>query len=183
MAPPPPPIVLPTPESPRSSQSPPPPGPQGDLEAELFGLANSLYNLATTVANDSTKDPGSGKQVGVRVNDVTSHIAAVDEMAQGIQTMIPLQVLADIDNSKNPMMLTKDRLERAATENQFMNAKIAAITVRSTRFSRINKSNVRVVQSYRNLLNEALVQTFPDLEAVLHPATTADGIKEEAHSP
>lgn len=43
--------------------------------------------------------------------------------------MIPMQVLADIDNSRNPMLLTKERLERAATENQFMNGKIHAINV------------------------------------------------------
>lgn len=43
--------------------------------------------------------------------------------------MIPMQVLADIDNSRNPMFLTKERIERAATENQFMNGKIHAINV------------------------------------------------------
>jgi hypothetical protein len=32
-----------------------------------MGLANALYNLGTTVVNDSTKDPGTGKQVGLRV--------------------------------------------------------------------------------------------------------------------
>ena len=32
-----------------------------------MGLANALYNLGTTVVNDSTKDPGTGKQVGQRV--------------------------------------------------------------------------------------------------------------------
>jgi mediator of RNA polymerase II transcription subunit 10 len=41
-----------------------------------------------------------------------------------------MQVLTDIDNGRNPMHLTKDRLERAATENQFMNGKIKAIEVR-----------------------------------------------------
>ena len=44
--------------------------------------------------------------------------------------MVPLQILSDIDNARNPMHLTRDRLERAATENQFMNGKIAAIDVR-----------------------------------------------------
>ena len=34
-----------------------------------------------------------------------------------------------MDNGKNPMLLTKDRIERAATENQFMNGKIRAIEV------------------------------------------------------
>lgn len=60
----------PAPDSPRSSQSPPPSGVQGDLELELLGLANALYNLGTTVINDSTKErdkPGGGKQVGLRV--------------------------------------------------------------------------------------------------------------------
>ena len=58
------------PDSPRSSLSPPPSGAQGNLELELLGLANALYNLGTTVINDSTKEkdrPGGGKQVGLRV--------------------------------------------------------------------------------------------------------------------
>ncbi|KAF8974382.1 hypothetical protein BDZ97DRAFT_18245 [Flammula alnicola] len=120
---------LPAPDSPRSSQSPAPSGLQGDLELELLGLANALYNLGTTVINDSTKErdkPGGGKQVGLRVNEVVAHLGTIDDMAQHISTMIPMQVLADIDNSRNPMQLTKERLERAATENQFMNGKITS---------------------------------------------------------
>ena len=62
-------------------------------------------------------------------NEVIGHLATVDEMAQLIPMMIPMQVLADIDNSRNPMQLTRERLERAATENQFMNGKIAALDV------------------------------------------------------
>ena len=60
---------------------------------------------------------------------MVDHLAALDHNSQNIQNMIPMQVLLDIDNAKNPMLLTKDRLERAATENQFMNGKIAAIEV------------------------------------------------------
>ena len=51
-------------------------------------------------------------------------------MSGSVDTMVPMQVLVDIDNSRNPMQLTKERLERAATENQFMNGKIHAIDVR-----------------------------------------------------
>ncbi|KAJ6513804.1 transcription factor subunit Med10 of mediator complex-domain-containing protein [Mycena vitilis] len=152
----------PAPDSPRSSQSPPPSGTQGDLELELLGLANALYNLGTTVINDSTKErdkPGGGKQVGLRVNEVINHLATVDDMAQGLRTMIPMQVLADIDNARNPMQLTRERLERAATENQFMNGKIVAI------------------ESYRNYLNEALLQSFPELEGAIRP------VKEEEAMP
>ncbi|KAG6885488.1 hypothetical protein C0993_001095 [Termitomyces sp. T159_Od127] len=139
----------PAPDSPRSSQSPAPPGSQGDLELELLGLANALYNLGTTVINDSTKErdkPGGGKQVGLRVNEVVTHLSTIDDMAQNTKTMIPLQILTEVDNSRNPMLLTRERIERAATENQFMNGKIAAI------------------DSYRKYLNEALVQNFPELE-------------------
>lgn len=60
----------PAPDSPRASESPPPTGLQGELELELAGLANALYNLGTTVVNDLTKEkdkPGGGKQVGMRV--------------------------------------------------------------------------------------------------------------------
>jgi len=60
-------VPPPAPDSPRSAQSLPPTGIQGDLEQDLMGLANALYNLGTTVVNDSTKDPGTGKQVGLRV--------------------------------------------------------------------------------------------------------------------
>ncbi|KAJ3564687.1 hypothetical protein NP233_g8126 [Leucocoprinus birnbaumii] len=139
----------PVPDSPRSSQSPPPTGVQGDLELELLGLANALYNLGTTVINDSTKErdkPGGGKQVGLRVNNVVQHLETIDTMVQPLETMIPMQVLSDIDNARNPMQLTRERLERAATENQFMNGKIAAI------------------ESYRRHLDEALCQSFPELE-------------------
>jgi mediator of RNA polymerase II transcription subunit 10 len=60
----------PAPDSPRPSQSPAPSGAQGDLELELLGLINALYNLGTTVINDSTKERdklGGAKQVGLRV--------------------------------------------------------------------------------------------------------------------
>ncbi|TFY63361.1 hypothetical protein EVG20_g6348 [Dentipellis fragilis] len=149
------------PDSPRSSQSPPPVGVQGDLELELLGLANALYNLGTTVVNDSAKEKdkvGGGKQVGVRVNEVIGHLSTIGDMAQHVQTMIPMQVLIDIDNGRNPMHLTKDRLERAATENQFMNGKITAI------------------ESYRSLLDEALLQSFPELTELVPSSNSEQGM-------
>jgi len=150
-------LIPPDLDSPRSS--PPPSGLQGDLELELLGLANALYNLGTTVINDSTKErdkPGGGKQVGLRVNEVINHLSTIDQMAQHTRTMIPIQTLADIDGSRNPMQLTRERLERAATENQFMNGKIAAI------------------DSYHKYLDEALIQSFPELGPHLRPPETAN---------
>lgn len=83
-----------------------------------------------------------------------------------------MQVLQEIDNAKNPMLLTKDRLERAATENQFMNGKIAAIEV-SFLDSWVLTPSLTSPQSYRSYLNEALVQSFPELVPHLtrHDAT------------
>ena len=62
-------------------------------------------------------------------NHVIESLGMLEKMSDSIATMVPLQVLADIDNSRNPMLLTKERLERAATENQFMNGKIHASEV------------------------------------------------------
>jgi len=95
-------------------------------------------------------------------NQVADHLAALDHSSQNIRTMIPTQVLLDIDSAKNPMLLTKDRLERAATENQFMNGKISAIEV-SLLSSRVLTRSLTPLQSYRSYLNEALVQSFPEL--------------------
>ncbi|CAL1714082.1 unnamed protein product [Somion occarium] len=151
------------PDSPRDGDSPPPEGVQGELESELLGLANALYNLGTTVVNDLTKEkdrPGGGKQVGLRVNDVINHLATLDDMSQHVPTMIPMQVLDEIDNSRNPMSLTRERIERAATENQFMNGKIHAI------------------HSYRRYLDEALAQSFPEIAQYLeqpHPDSMLSG--------
>ena len=70
-------VPPPAPDSPRSAQSVPPTGIQGDLEQDLMGLAHALYNLGTTVVNDSTKDPGTGKQVGLRVCVLALHTLRV----------------------------------------------------------------------------------------------------------
>jgi hypothetical protein len=51
-------------------------------------------------------------------------------MSDHVKTMIPMQVLSEIDSAKNPMQITRDQIERAAAENQFMNGKIAALTVK-----------------------------------------------------
>jgi hypothetical protein len=63
-------------------------------------------------------------------NEVVEDLGRLDDRASRLTTRVPMQVLTDIDNGRNPMHLTKDRLERAATENQFMNGKIKAIEVR-----------------------------------------------------
>lgn len=171
------------PDSPRASESPPPTGIQGDLELELMGLANALYNVGATVIHDSSKDEtiaGSGKPVGLRVyvylsyqkhtltlfpsTEVIQHLSNLDTMTSNSTiTNIPIQVLADIDNSRNPMQLTRERLERAATENQFMNGKIQALEVLLSSLLLFIRAHTMTCQSYTKLLDEALCESFPDL--------------------
>ncbi|TFK29315.1 hypothetical protein FA15DRAFT_677865 [Coprinopsis marcescibilis] len=136
------------PDSPRSSESPPPIGPLGELEMQLLALGNELYNLGTTVVNDSSKDD-KPKKVGMRVNEVINQLAAVDQMGQRIRTTIPQKVIQYIDNAKNPTQVTKEVIERAATDNQFLNGNIVALN------------------SYRELLNEELCKQWPELETQL----------------
>jgi mediator of RNA polymerase II transcription subunit 10 len=74
-------------------------------------------------------DPSSSYFHVLGRNEVVGYLGGLDDMASHLTTRVPMQVLTDIDNGRNPMHLTKDRLERAATENQFMNGKITAIEV------------------------------------------------------
>lgn len=62
------------------------------------------------------------------------------------------------------MSVTKDRLERAATENQFMNGKIKAIEV-LVFFSFVSCCLKLTVpsKSYRALLDNSLLEHFPEL--------------------
>jgi len=151
----------------------------GDVELELLALANALYNLGTTAINDNSKEKNIGggqdgmrpdKKMGAKVNQVVEHLAAVEELSQQIDTMIPMQILAEIDNGRNPMQLSRDRIERAALENQFMHGKMHAI------------------ETYTQLLDKALCENFPELTSYLQPEEKGkeketDGTSEEMTSP
>ena len=56
--------------------------------------------------------------------------------------------LSDLDQSRNPGHITKDRLEAVALENAFLHAKLDAIS------------------SYRDLLGDALADEWTELECL-----------------
>ena len=69
---------------------------------DLVGLAAALYNLGTTVVNDSTKEKAkvgpsgevaAAKPVGQKVNEVIHYLDQIEKMSATINTMIPMQVL------------------------------------------------------------------------------------------
>jgi len=143
---------VPEPHSPRESVSPPPPdGPLGEIEEEMKALHQSIYELGCSVLDTHvTKSGQAGReraatQVSTKVDQLVLHLSEIERIAQHINVQIPIQVLDDIDNSRNPMIVTKDRIERAATENQFMNGKIEAI------------------ETYSALLDAGLREHFPEL--------------------
>lgn len=62
------------------------------------------------------------------------------------------------------MALTKDRVERAATENQFMNGKIHAMEVSCPYFAfdLYDLSLILPFQSFRSLLDDTIREHFPE---------------------
>ncbi|KZV81453.1 hypothetical protein EXIGLDRAFT_779700 [Exidia glandulosa HHB12029] len=149
---------LPDPQSPRESVSPPPPdGPLGDVEEEIRALHQALYELGCAVldAHGPQKSAGGGPPkplVPTKVNQVVAHLGRIEDIAEHINVLVPIQILDDVDNSRNPTTVTRDRIERAATENQFMHGKISAI------------------EDYRSELLDALQEHFPEAAAA---ATTS----------
>ena len=85
-----------------------------------------------------------------------------------------MQVLAEIDNSRNPVILTRERLERAATENQFMNGKIQAISVSGLAALLLPAARLTLCKAYRSYVDEALIQCFPELESHLSRSSDLD---------
>ncbi|GJJ07838.1 hypothetical protein Clacol_002043 [Clathrus columnatus] len=144
------------------SEISPPPEELSAVHDELLGLAHSLYNLGMTVLEDLSKEKVGEtgatveKPVGARVNDVVQHLAAIDKLSQNIHTMIPWSVLVEIDNGKNPANLTRQHIERLATENQWMNGKVDAIL------------------SYKTRLDAALEEHFPSLVPYFEKANETD---------
>jgi hypothetical protein len=94
-------------------------------------------------------------------NEVVHHLSNIEDMSAHSSVMIPMQVLADIDNSRNPMQLTKDRLERAATENQFMNGKIAAVSVRTSLVNTTSVTCLLLLRHTRAFSTMPCARAFP----------------------
>jgi len=145
---------VPEPHSPRESVSPPPPdGALGEIEEEMKALHQSIYELGCSVLDTHVTKAGqvarerAATQVSAKVDQLVHHLSEIERIAQHIDSLVPIQVLDDIDNSRNPTIVTKDRIERAATENQFTNGKLEAI------------------ETYATMLDAGLREHFPEMEA------------------
>ncbi|CAE6427040.1 unnamed protein product [Rhizoctonia solani] len=84
--------------------------------------------------------------VGVRVDQLVEHLGELEKLSAKLDMNVPLEVFADIDQNKNPNNITKNRVDDTAAENQWINGRLHAI------------------ETYRNMLGEALYEHFPALQ-------------------
>ncbi|KAH7334523.1 transcription factor subunit Med10 of mediator complex-domain-containing protein [Rhizoctonia solani] len=84
--------------------------------------------------------------VGARVDQLVEHLGELEKLSSKLDMNVPLEVFADIDQNKNPNNITKNRVDDTAAENQWINGRLHAI------------------ETYRNMLGEALYEHFPALQ-------------------
>ena len=73
------------------------------------------------------------------------HLATLDLMSPELHTPVPLAVLESIDNARNPAAFTRETVERAATENQFLHGKMRAVEVRYVRYISPSRPGVLIL--------------------------------------
>ncbi|KAG8739538.1 hypothetical protein FRC11_000662 [Ceratobasidium sp. 423] len=100
--------------------------------------------------------------VGARVDQLVEHLGELEKLSSKLDMNVPLEVFADIDQNKNPNNITKNRIDDTAAENQWINGRLHAI------------------ESYRNMLGEALYEHFPALQPHLPPPPGANNGKLDA---
>ncbi|CAE6451094.1 unnamed protein product [Rhizoctonia solani] len=100
--------------------------------------------------------------VGARVDQLVEHLGELEKLSSKLDMNVPLEVFADIDQNKNPNNITKNRIDDTAAENQWINGRLHAI------------------ETYRNMLGEALYEHFPALQPHLPTPPNANNGKLDA---
>ncbi|KAF8306235.1 hypothetical protein DL93DRAFT_2172174 [Clavulina sp. PMI_390] len=115
-------------------------GPLGLLQTDLRELIYKFIELSVMVEDKSADAASDAPRLAAKVNEIISQLGYLEALRNVLEHKVPIQVLRDIDAVANPNLLTKERIERAAAENQRMVGKMQAIG------------------SYKSLLEEALKQ-------------------------
>ncbi|KAF8711703.1 hypothetical protein RHS03_01412, partial [Rhizoctonia solani] len=95
--------------------------------------------------------------VGARVDQLVEHLGELEKLSSKLDMNVPLDVFRDIDQNKNPNNITKNLIDDTAAENQWINGRLHAI------------------ESYRDMLGEALREHFPALQPHLPPPPGTNG--------
>ncbi|KAJ2712729.1 RNA polymerase II mediator complex subunit [Coemansia spiralis] len=110
------------------------PGPSGGdfsdadreaMESKIRGVLETLSQIQVSVANHELADERVLEQ---RVDRLVRSYADIFAMKDRLGVNIPEEVLAHIKDGRNPDEFTSQFMERVASENQFTNGKIAALT-------------------------------------------------------
>ncbi|KAJ2225780.1 RNA polymerase II mediator complex subunit [Coemansia sp. RSA 1722] len=95
------------------------------MEAKICESLETLSQIQVTVMNHESADEQVLQQ---RVDRLVRGFAEMHEMKDRLNVNIPEEVLAYIRDGRNPDGFTSQFMERVASENQFTNGKIAALT-------------------------------------------------------
>ncbi|GAA6004930.1 hypothetical protein JCM11491_002281 [Sporobolomyces phaffii] len=138
----------------------PPLPPRIGIEQSLEQLLQSLLELGicasdvqdsaleSSPAGVATGQPGG--LIGRKATQTIESFARLHSIRDSVQdVMIPLEVIASVDQGKNPHLFTKDFIERLSGENMYTNGILSAVS------------------DYRDLLTEQLKDAFPDLSELL----------------
>ncbi|KAI8384900.1 transcription factor subunit Med10 of mediator complex-domain-containing protein [Radiomyces spectabilis] len=112
------------------------------LGDQLNELLQVLFELSVIVYDFQ---PDGNKLVWNKVNTVIDHYKKIDELKNDIDAYIPEEVINYVETGRNPDIFTQAFVERAATENQFTNGKIQAIS------------------DFKSMLSTEFAKSFPDL--------------------
>ncbi|KAJ1725206.1 RNA polymerase II mediator complex subunit [Coemansia erecta] len=95
------------------------------LEAQIRESLETLSQIRVTVENHES---ASGEVLEQRVDRLVRGLAQMHTMKDRLNVNVPEEVLAYIKDGRNPDEFTSKFMERVASENQFTNGKISALT-------------------------------------------------------
>ncbi|KAG8688790.1 hypothetical protein FRC08_011258 [Ceratobasidium sp. 394] len=137
------------PPTPMPVPLPPNAPPLVQVQARIRQVVSTLTELGICALDvqplDATPELSAGL-VGARVDQLVEHLGELEKLSGRLDMNVPLDVFRDIDQNKNPNMITKTRIDDTAAENQWINGRLHAI------------------ETYRDMLGEALYEHFPALQ-------------------
>ncbi|KAJ1901081.1 RNA polymerase II mediator complex subunit [Kickxella alabastrina] len=95
------------------------------MESKIREALETLSQIRVTVMNNESADEQVLQQ---RVDRLVRGYSEMHDMKDRLNISVPEEVLAYIKDDRNPDEFTSQFMERVASENQFTNGKISALT-------------------------------------------------------
>ncbi|KAK6356966.1 RNA polymerase II mediator complex subunit [Orbilia javanica] len=116
------------------------------VDTELRNVIQSLYEIAVSTYRNDTPNPSD-----IVINQVKDLVTKFDHLqtaAQGVNDLwIPREVIGYVEHGRNPDIYTREFVELAIKQNQYLNGK------------------QRAFQDFRDILAEHINTAFPELRA------------------